>query len=142
MTKKEIKGPTLISRSVLDMGRILASVASLLFLAMPLVSFAVLRTPRFDTVIGNYVGGLRVAGGLLVAFGVLFLVIGIFRYINAGDDPARLAEAGKLIMWGSISIFVMLTFWGFASILVKTLFPHEAVNSFTPDNRLWDSNIP
>ncbi len=77
---------------------------------------------------------------LLIGIAVFLTAFGIFRYISAGDDPKKLAEAGKLIMWGVIGVFVMLSMWGFVKILINTVFSPANTGSFIINDQLW--NIP
>ena len=105
---------------------------------VPFIVYAgALATPRFDTVIDNYIGGFRLAGGMFLAIAVFVVIVGIVRYFNAGDNPERRSDAVQLLTWGVITVFVMLTFWGLVNILLATFFTPQETGSFQLTNRLW-----
>jgi uncharacterized membrane protein YidH (DUF202 family) len=69
----------------------------------------------------------------LISIGVFIVILGIFNYIRQGDNEEKRAEARKFIVWGVISIFIMLSIWGLINIIV---------NSFNFDNSLPLKAIP
>lgn len=56
----------------------------------------------------------------LISIGVFIVILGVFNYIRQGDNEEKRAEARMFILWGVISIFVMLSIWGFVNILVNS----------------------
>ncbi|OHA26858.1 MAG: hypothetical protein A3C06_02335 [Candidatus Taylorbacteria bacterium RIFCSPHIGHO2_02_FULL_46_13] len=108
---------------------------SVVFL-VPAVVFA--AGQAFNVVVGKVLTVLQSFVGVLISLAVFLLVFGIFRYIGAGDDPKRLAEGGKLVMWGVISVFVMVSFWGLVHILLNTFFDASDLGSFQRDDSLWN----
>ena len=69
----------------------------------------------------------------LIGIGFFILLIGIVGYIRHGDNEEKRAEGRMFIIWGIISIFVMLSIWGFVNILV---------NTFNLNNKLPTGAIP
>ncbi len=58
----------------------------------------------------------------IMAIALLAFVIGIIRFMaTAGDDKSR-ADGKQLMVWGSMSLFVMVAVWGIVAIVKKTFF--------------------
>jgi hypothetical protein len=58
-----------------------------------------------------------------VVFALSFLVFiwGIFNYfIAGGSDEEKRDKGKKLLVWGLIGFFVMLSVWGLVNVLVRT----------------------
>lgn len=69
-----------------------------------------------DLIIGSII---RPIVPLLIGLAVVVFIYGVFKYIFAkgGEDK----EDGKSFMlWGIIGLFVMVSLWGFVSILTET----------------------
>jgi hypothetical protein len=57
----------------------------------------------------------------ITAYALLLFVWGVYRYIaHAGDEKAA-AEGSKLMSYGVIILFVMVSVWGLVSLLMDTL---------------------
>ncbi|GEM_PF-3082221 len=69
----------------------------------------------------------------LIGIGVFIVLLGIVNYIRQGDNEEKRAEGRMFIIWGVISIFIMLSIWGLVNILVK---------SFNFDNSVTSTTIP
>lgn len=57
---------------------------------------------------------------LLIAFGVVFFLYGIVKYIGSTDDEENRSKAKSIMIYGIIGLFVMVSFWGFVNILIFT----------------------
>ena len=57
---------------------------------------------------------------LLIALGVVFFLYGIVKYIGSTDDEENREKSKKIMIYGIISLFVMVSFWGMVNILVIT----------------------
>ena len=57
---------------------------------------------------------------LLVGIAVLVLIVGIIRYITAGEDEERRGKARGLMIYGIIGLFVMVSMWGLVIFLGTT----------------------
>lgn len=130
-TAKKHQRPSLIPRPLLDIS---ALVVVGLF---PSVAFA--ATASFKEVVSRIIGVFNgTVVPALIGIGVFLIIFGIFRYISAGDDPKKLAEGGKLILWGVIAVFVMLSVWGLVSLVLNTVFTSQDRASFNLSSQLWD----
>jgi hypothetical protein len=58
---------------------------------------------------------------LIFVLAFFFFLIGILRFMNAGDNSARKEAAKNYIVWGMIGLFVMVGVWGIIKILGRTL---------------------
>lgn len=71
--------------------------------------------------------------GFFFTIAFFIILIGILNYIKEGANEEKRAEARKFIIWGIVSLFVMLSIWGLTNVLV---------NSIQLDNQLPASKIP
>ncbi len=58
----------------------------------------------------------------LVAVAFVAVLFGIFKYIRSAGDAEKVAEGRKVVIWGVVALFLMLSFWGFVMIIKTTLF--------------------
>lgn len=57
----------------------------------------------------------------ITAYALLLFVWGVYRYIaHAGDEKAA-AEGSKMMSYGLVILFVMVSVWGLVSLLMDTL---------------------
>ena len=56
--------------------------------------------------------------------GVAFVAIiwGILKYVRSAGDTEKVAEGRKVIIYGIIALFLMLSFWGFVMMIKNSLF--------------------
>lgn len=85
-------------------------------LAFPLMVLADLS----DT-ITQFQGYALQAINFLLVLATLVFLWGILRYITAGGDAAKIAEARSYILWGIIGLAVMASVWAIISYLKDTL---------------------
>jgi len=57
---------------------------------------------------------------LLVSFAVVFFLYGVLKYVTAGGDAEKMKEYKNMMIYGIISLFVMVSFWGIVNILRNT----------------------
>jgi len=55
----------------------------------------------------------------IIALTVLIFLYGVLRFVIANDAEKR-KEARGYMVWGVISLFVMVSVWGLVNILVRT----------------------
>lgn len=60
---------------------------------------------------------------VLNALAVVLFVYGVGKYIMHAGDPQMRAEGQKLMVYGVIGIFVMVSVWGIVEVLQNTFFP-------------------
>jgi hypothetical protein len=68
----------------------------------------------------------------LIGFAVLLFLLGVLRYVAAGDNEEARKRGRDLIIYGIIGLAVMVSVWGLVNILTNT-FGLEDSNSYAPD---------
>jgi Type IV secretion system pilin len=91
------------------------------FLLTPMLAFAQVQSVRtvFDlgAAITSIIDGVLVP----VIFALAFVVFiwGVFKtFIQGGEDPEKREEGQKLMLYGLIGFFIMVSVWGLVNILV------------------------
>jgi len=69
---------------------------------------------------------------IVISLAVVVFIIGIFRYVIAGDEESK-GNAKSLILYGVIGIFVMISVYGLVRILV---------NTFGLEKQLQNEDVP
>jgi fumarate reductase subunit D len=94
----------------------------------------------FETFMGTLQSVIAGAVPIIISFGVVVLLWGIVKYIRAADQPQKREEGRQLIVYGIISVFVMVSMWGLINLIVSTvlggdpLFLNSATDVEIPDN--------
>lgn len=57
---------------------------------------------------------------LLISFAVIFFLYGVLKYITAGGDAEKMKEYKNMMIYGIVSLFIMVSFWGVVNILRNT----------------------
>ena len=68
----------------------------------------------------------------LISIAVFIVILGIVNYIRQGDNEEKRTEGRKFIIWGLISIFIMLSIWGLVNILVNSLELNNQIPTIPP----------
>ena len=68
-------------------------------------------------VVGCIVGFFNTAIGLIIAAAVVYIVWGAFTMIRSEE---KREEGKKVVLYGIIGLFVMVSIWGFVNILTNT----------------------
>jgi hypothetical protein len=92
----------------------------MIFAPLPLLA----QTPRtFSDVANIFVGYFTALIPILVGLAVALFFWGIVKYLwsAAGDIKAH-EEGRKMMAWGVIAIFVMVSIWGIVAILQRAIF--------------------
>ena len=82
--------------------------------ALPYVVFA---QETIDTIADRFfeiVNNILIPAVFALAF--LFFIWGVFRYVVAGDEESR-KEGQRIMLWGVIGLFVMVSVWGLVNLL-------------------------
>jgi len=61
----------------------------------------------------------------LIAVALVTFFVGVIKYIKAGDNEEQRQNGRSVMIYGLIVLFIMVSFWGFVSILFKSFFPGE-----------------
>lgn len=68
-----------------------------------------------------FVNLLNSAVSVIMGISVVAFIVGLVRFIStAGDEKSR-TDGKQLMVWGTISLFVMVSVWGLVAI-IKTTF--------------------
>jgi len=68
-------------------------------------------------VVSCITGFINTAIGLIIAAAVLYIIWGAFTMIRSEE---KREEGKKIILYGIIGLFVMISIWGFVNILDRT----------------------
>ncbi len=68
--------------------------------------------------VGNLVGLIPV----LILIAVVTFMTGVLRFLNAGDVAEKRSAGRKIMLYGIIILFVMVSIWGFVNILTQSFF--------------------
>ena len=81
------------------------------------ITLALTFSGLVDTVV-DYIGKII---ALLSAFLFIVFVYGMIKFIrSAGDEKAR-TEGKSIMLWGLVTLFVLVSAWGLVSFVVNTL---------------------
>lgn len=58
---------------------------------------------------------------LIIAYALLLFVWGVYRYIAHAGDQKAASEGAKLMSYGVIILFVMVSVWALVSLVMDTL---------------------
>jgi hypothetical protein len=95
----------------------LAPFAAAAVWALPALALAQTSVFTLAGTITNIINGVLVP--LVFAIAFLVFIWGIFQYFIAGGEDKR-KEAVKLMLYGIVGFFVMVSVWGLVNILVGT----------------------
>jgi ABC-type transport system involved in multi-copper enzyme maturation permease subunit len=76
---------------------------------------------NFEGLVGKIYGMLSSIVPLIVALTLIVFLWGIFQLVRSNSEDAR-ADAIKVITFGVIALFVMVSVWGLVAILSNTFF--------------------
>ena len=69
---------------------------------------------------------------VLIGIAVVFFLIGVIRYITAGEDEEKRTAGRNMMIYGIIGLFVMISVWGLVNILKGTFRLDENLNFPNP----------
>lgn len=95
----------------------------------PFIAFAVEDAQSLINVIGDIL--LRVVP-VLIGIAVILFLIGVIRYITAGEEPEKRTAGRNMMIYGIIGLFVMISVWGLVNILGGTLDLNENLDFPNP----------
>ncbi|KKR37266.1 MAG: hypothetical protein UT97_C0012G0006 [Parcubacteria group bacterium GW2011_GWC2_40_31] len=58
---------------------------------------------------------------IIIAIAVIIFLIGVLKYVRAGEDEEERKKAKGLMIFGVIALFVMVSVWGLVNIIRGTL---------------------
>ncbi len=93
--------------------------------------FLVLAVRDIPQLINLFVNILNQVSYLLIAVAVVIFLYGVVQYITAGGNEEKRKEAKNTMIWGIVSLFVMIAMWGFVRLLQNT-FDLDIESPFSP----------
>ena len=95
--------------------------------------------------LGGVKGLIQAVGGLInpliaIVVGVALLVFfwGLVKFIfRVGGDEKAVADGKRIMIWGLITLFVMLSVWGIIGFMQKALFPPGGGSTPPPPGGTW-----
>jgi hypothetical protein len=99
------------------------SLGSVLAFALPVVVFAQTTQGAQINDVNGLIRKLVSIGNALIpifiSFAVIYLVYAIVVYIIAGDETKK-EEGKKMVFWGIIGLFLILSIWGIVGLLRRS----------------------
>ncbi len=91
---------------------------ALVSILAPFIAFAAASTVQgLIVIIGNIIG---LATPVVVALALLYFFWGLAKFILHADDETEREKGKKIMVWGIIALFVILTIWGIIALLQNT----------------------
>ena len=96
-------------------------------------------TSNFQGIIGTLIAIVSGATFVIATLALLVFLWGLARFVlNSGDEKGR-EEGKKIMFWGIIALFVMVSVFGIVSVLQTTFFGSGFIDTpipggYTPPN--------
>lgn len=89
---------------------LVAPLYTILVLGIPLLAFAEVRSAK--RFISRLMDSLETITVILIGLAVIAFLWGVVKYMTQYGDPAKRSDSVKMMIYGIISIFVMISVWG------------------------------
>ncbi len=115
-----------IMKNLMALAMVMFIVSPILLVAMPAQALDIGQTYAENIGLGNrepksiIVSVVQVALGFLALLAVIIILIGGFKWMTAGGNDDKVAEARKLITAGIIGLLIILASWGIARWIINT----------------------
>ena len=115
-----------IMKNLMALAIVMFVMAPVLLVAMPAQALDIGQTAAAQIGLGNrepksiIVNIIQVALGFLALLAVIIILIGGFKWMTAGGNDDKVAEARKLITAGIIGLLIILASWGIAQWIINT----------------------
>lgn len=86
--------------------------------ALPMVMSAQETITSAAALFFDIINNILIPAVFALAF--LFFIWGVFRYVVAGNEESR-AEGQRIMLWGVIGLFVMVSVWGLVNLLTGSV---------------------
>lgn len=104
------------------------SVSSIgVFLFAPMVAFA--QTP-VDGLITSVKGWVTLATPIVVGIGLLAFFWGLVKYIYNADSEDAKENGRRIMIWGVVALFVMVSVWGLVAFVSDALIGDSGTQPF------------
>ena len=95
---------------------------SLVFITSASLLTPFIAAAQFKNFASTVISLLNKVVTIVMGFALLFFIVGVIRFIaTAGDDNSR-AEGKQMMIWGTVSLFAMVSVWGLVEIIRATFF--------------------
>ena len=71
----------------------------------------------FATLFNNY---FNILIGVIITGGLLIFLWGVSKFIRSGDNEQERTSAREFMLWGIITLFVMISVWGLVTVVLDT----------------------
>ena len=91
----------------------------------------------FGSLVNTFISGvLNPLVYLFVGAGVVYFLAGVLKYMRKASDDKEHEEGRKMMLYGIIALFVMVSVWGLVRVLQGTFVLDNSPDSFVPTFRL------
>ena len=120
------------------MAKIKIAAVSIALAAFPSILFAAgpPAANDFATFLGTFKEILMKLVPIIVSIAVVVFLVGVTKFIRSADQPQEREQGRHLIVYGIVTLFVMLSMWGLVGFIVNTFFGNVT------DYELKDSDVP
>jgi len=84
---------------------------------VPFFAFAM----DFKGLVTQIMGQIDILPAFIIGLAVLYFLWNVAQYIMAGGDPKKAEEAGKMITYSLIAMFVMISVYALIGVIQSTL---------------------
>ena len=85
---------------------------------LPISAFA--YSEGFKGLVERIADQIGILPNFIIGLAIIYFLWNVFQYIQAGGDPKKAEEAGKMITYSLIAIFVMVSVWGLVRVVQNT----------------------
>ena len=103
----------------------LAALPNVLFAADPVVA------NDLAVFLGTFKNILIKLVPIIVSIAVIVFLWGVTKFIRSADQPQEREQGRHLIVYGIVTLFVMLSMWGLATLIVSTFFGNVEDSRFS-----------
>jgi hypothetical protein len=87
------------------------------------------RCMTIEIILHRIAGTLNLLIPLLMLAATVVFLYGIVKYLIAGGDVDSVQEARKMIIWGLISLSVMVAVWALVHVLIDFIFGGNTIRN-------------
>lgn len=98
-----------------------------LFLGTALFLLPLVTHAQLGVLVGEIGRIVEMLIPILVGVAVLVFIWGLIRFIAGAGNETKRAEGKKVMIWGIIAIFVMVSLWGIIAFLQDSFLPQGGI---------------
>ena len=85
----------------------------------------------FAQIVNKAIGLANPFVGIIIGLAVLYFLWGVAQFILAAGNEEKVKEGRATMLWGIITLFVMVALWGLVAIVLDTfgLYDGHTVNN-------------